>query len=104
MHAQTDTARSMLHEVLLTALCLGVALVILIPAARDIHANVGWLPLWLVGMPAAAWLVAALVTQPDGIVDPARRVTTGPVRRRLPGQQARRRVQRAPRDGSQRAA
>ncbi len=29
--------------------------VLLIPAARGHHEWLGWLPLWLVGMPLSAW-------------------------------------------------
>ena len=34
---------------------LGALAVLLIPAARGSSALFGWLPLWLVGMPLAAW-------------------------------------------------
>ncbi len=34
---------------------LGALLVLLVPAARGSHALLGWLPLWLVGMPLASW-------------------------------------------------
>ena len=33
----------------------GVALVLLVPLARASTDWLGWLPLWLVGMPAVAW-------------------------------------------------
>ncbi|OBU67909.1 hypothetical protein A9K58_08045 [Stenotrophomonas maltophilia] len=33
----------------------GVALVLVWPAARGSSAWLGWLPMWLVGMPLAAW-------------------------------------------------
>lgn len=33
----------------------GVALVLVWPAARGHSEWIGWLPLWLVGMPLAAW-------------------------------------------------
>ncbi|HDS1045038.1 TPA: hypothetical protein QDZ42_003720, partial [Stenotrophomonas maltophilia] len=33
----------------------GLALVLVWPAARGSSAWLGWLPLWLVGMPLAAW-------------------------------------------------
>lgn len=36
------------------ALWIGAALVIAVPAARGDSAWLGWLPLWLVGMPACA--------------------------------------------------
>ncbi|KAB7767271.1 hypothetical protein [Xanthomonas maliensis] len=33
----------------------GLALVLVWPAARGVNAWIGWLPLWLVGMPMVAW-------------------------------------------------
>ncbi|KRA46937.1 hypothetical protein [Pseudoxanthomonas sp. Root630] len=33
----------------------GLALVLLVPLARASTDALGWLPLWLVGMPAVAW-------------------------------------------------
>lgn len=36
------------------ALAVGIALVLLLPAARGSHSLLGWLPLWLVGMPSVA--------------------------------------------------
>ncbi len=43
---------------------LGVACVVLVPAARGSSPWVGWLPLWLVGMPLAAWLSLLRLTRP----------------------------------------
>lgn len=37
------------------AALLGLALVALVPAARGCNPWLGWWPLWLVGMPLAAW-------------------------------------------------
>ncbi|SDZ10544.1 hypothetical protein SAMN04487939_11621 [Lysobacter sp. yr284] len=37
------------------ATAVGALLVLMLPAARGSHAAIGWLPLWLVGMPALAW-------------------------------------------------
>lgn len=37
------------------AIAIGAVLVLLLPAARGMHATIGWLPLWLLAMPAAAW-------------------------------------------------
>jgi hypothetical protein len=34
---------------------LGALAVLLVPAARGHSALLGWLPLWLLGMPLAAW-------------------------------------------------
>ena len=38
-----------------TAVILGALAVLLIPAARGSSQWFGWLPLWLLGMPLAAW-------------------------------------------------
>ncbi|MGH8081063.1 MAG: hypothetical protein ACREP7_10840, partial [Lysobacter sp.] len=48
VHADLDTA-------LRYAVAIGSLLVLMLPAARGSHAVIGWLPLWLVGMPALAW-------------------------------------------------
>lgn len=47
-----------LEEVLRAAVAVGAVLVLLWPGARDSHAAIGWLPLWLLGMPLAAWWAA----------------------------------------------
>ncbi|WP_297829861.1 hypothetical protein [Thermomonas sp.] len=44
---------------------LGALAVLLIPAARDSSALLGWLPLWLVGMPLAAWLSLLRLPRPE---------------------------------------
>jgi hypothetical protein len=54
MTNETRTAVSVLDEILCTALAVGLVLVALLPAARGASA-IGWLPMWLVGMPAVAW-------------------------------------------------
>lgn len=36
-------------------IAIGAVLVLLLPAARGTHAALGWLPLWLLAMPMAAW-------------------------------------------------
>jgi hypothetical protein len=73
---------------LLLLAVLGAALVLLVPAARAHWAWLGWGPLWLVGMPLAAWWVAA------GLPRPA-----WPPRARRRGPQARRVVMLRPRSG-----
>lgn len=45
---------AVLDETLRIALGAGLALVLLIPAARGMHGLLGWVPLWLVAMPAVA--------------------------------------------------
>jgi len=47
--------RNDLDAVLRHAVILGTLAVLLVPAARGSSAWIGWLPLWLVGMPLAAW-------------------------------------------------
>lgn len=44
-----------LDRLLRQVVILGTLAVLLIPAARGSSALIGWLPLWLVGMPLAAW-------------------------------------------------
>jgi hypothetical protein len=52
----TDSRKplSLLDEILCTAAAVGLVLVALLPAARGMSA-IGWLPMWLVAMPALAW-------------------------------------------------
>ncbi|HET8819740.1 MAG TPA: hypothetical protein VFM73_09390 [Xanthomonadaceae bacterium] len=47
-----------LEEVLRASVAVGGVLVLLWPGASETHAAIGWLPLWLVGMPLAAWWAA----------------------------------------------
>ena len=47
--------RQDLDSALRHAVILGTLAVLLIPAARGSSDWLGWLPLWLVGMPLAAW-------------------------------------------------
>ena len=44
-----------LDRLLRQVVILGALAVLLIPAARGSSAFIGWLPLWLLGMPLAAW-------------------------------------------------
>jgi hypothetical protein len=76
-----------LEAVLRYAVAIGAVLVVLLPDARGSSELMGWLPLWLLGMPSVAWWVVhrfsrggrALRGRADGI-------------RRRPQPQARRRV------------
>lgn len=47
-----------LEEVLRASVAVGVVLVLLWPGASGTHSTIGWMPLWLVGMPLAAWWAA----------------------------------------------
>ena len=53
--ARQDRPDAHLDRVLRRALLTGLALVLLVPLARASTDWLGWLPLWLVGMPAVAW-------------------------------------------------
>ncbi|HEY0334779.1 MAG TPA: hypothetical protein VGC74_13895 [Stenotrophomonas sp.] len=66
----------------------GLALVLVWPAARGASAWLGWWPLWLVGMPMAAWWSLYRFALPSWGAPPQTRGV--PRRRRLP--QARRRA------------
>jgi len=44
-----------LERILRSVVITGLALVLLLPAARGQSDWLGWMPLWLVGMPAVAW-------------------------------------------------
>jgi len=50
-----DRPDAALDRMLRRAVLAGLALVLLVPLARASTDALGWLPLWLVGMPAAAW-------------------------------------------------
>jgi len=81
-----DESDVRIDDVLRYALAIGAVLVLLLPAARGFSETVGWLPLWLLAMPAVAlWAVRGFpVPKPAG---------TAPVvfAARRPGPQARRR-------------
>ncbi len=52
--AHTDT-RDSLDRLLRQMVIIGTTTVLLIPAARGSTELLGWMPLWLMGMPLAAW-------------------------------------------------
>lgn len=54
-----------LDEVLRGIVAIGAAVVLLLPAARGTHALIGWLPLWLLVMPAVAWWALHRFRLPD---------------------------------------
>lgn len=87
-----DDLALLLEDLPRYALAIGAALVLLVPAARGFNPTLGWLPLWLLAMPAVAWWALC------GFQLPMRAGTTEPVaiaRRRRIGPQARRRVRGA---------
>lgn len=56
-----------LHGLLLGALCLGLVATASLPAARGHSAALGWMPLWLVGMPLVALAVAAFLARAGSV-------------------------------------
>lgn len=78
-----------LDNALKQAVLIGIIAVLAIPAARGHSDWLGWMPLWLLGMPLAAWWALHRFRLPHR---PAAAVR--PVRRR-PRVQARRRMQPA---------
>ena len=83
--------REDLDALLRQAVTLGTLAVLLIPAARGSSEWFGWLPLWLVGMPLAAWLGWHGLRRLDQGSMPASAVAGARVRRRAVPVQARRR-------------
>ncbi|MFC5579138.1 hypothetical protein ACFPOA_14085 [Lysobacter niabensis] len=92
-HGHSDQARyetdARIDDVLRYALAIGGVLVLLLPAARGFSQTLGWLPLWLLAMPAVAlWALR-------GFPLPRRSTTSGAataLRRRRAAPQARRRT------------
>lgn len=78
-----------LERTLRFVLLTGLALVLLLPAARGHSEWLGWLPMWLVAMPATALWALHRFRLPAGKAAAAR---TAAPRRRRPGTQARRRA------------
>ena len=54
-HPDSQAIHHTLERLLQHVVILGTLAVLLIPAARGSSALIGWLPLWLMGMPLAAW-------------------------------------------------
>ena len=79
-----------LERGLRVVLVLGLALVLFLPVARGYSDWLGWMPLWLVGMPAVALWSLHRFRLPTRLG--SRRAHSVPVRRRKPGTQARRRT------------
>lgn len=50
-----ESIRADLEIALRYALAVGALLVLMLPAARGSQSAIGWLPMWLVAMPAMAW-------------------------------------------------
>ena len=84
----STAADPQLERSLRVALALGVVLVLLLPMARSHSEWLGWVPMWLVGMPGVALWSLHRFRLPVRIG--SHHVRTAPVRRRKPGAQARR--------------
>ncbi|MBB1087161.1 hypothetical protein H4F99_01520 [Lysobacter sp. SG-8] len=81
----------LLDEVLRGAVAVGATLLLVLPEARGMHPALGWLPLWLLGMPLAAWWAAHRFPLPGRTGDapaPRRPAAT----RRMPQARRRRRL------------
>lgn len=86
MQTRSDI-HSGLDSLLRHAVAIGAAIVVLLPAARGFSTTFGWMPLWLLVMPACAWWALhrfRLPLREGGAVQPMRP-------RRRAGTQARRR-------------
>lgn len=95
-HASRDPFAVRLEELLRHVLAIGAVLVLLLPPARGFSETLGWLPLWLLAMPATAlWALRGFpVPGPKGTASITRQV------RRRSGPQARRRRLRCAAQGS----
>lgn len=89
-HSDAAEVDPRLDAALRYAIAIGAVLVLLLPAARGMHAAIGWLPLWLLAMPMTAWWALHRFALPMAAA--ADRPTIARVRRTAP--QARRRPQR----------
>ncbi|MEP6907167.1 MAG: hypothetical protein ABI858_04180 [Pseudoxanthomonas sp.] len=91
-HQASGQPDPQLERNLRLALGVGIALVILLPMARGVSEWLGWMPMWLIGMPAVALWSLHRFRLPTGVRAASAR---GPARRRRSGAQARRRVEPA---------
>lgn len=95
-----DAIDPRLEQALHYVIAIGAVLVSLLPAARGMHAAIGWLPLWLLAMPLVALWALHRFRLPRGAG--AGRRDGHRVRRNAP--QARRRARMPRRDRMPRAA
>jgi predicted MFS family arabinose efflux permease len=91
--ARSESTRThpQLERSLRLLLGAGLALVLLLPAARGFSEWLGWWPMWLVGMPAVALWALHRFRLPARVTVARKGVQAAP-RRRRSGAQARRRV------------
>jgi hypothetical protein len=104
-HPDRDTADGIevrLEDTLKYALAIGSVLVLLLPGARGFSETLGWLPLWLLGMPAAALWALKGFPLPGHAPEEIAAIPAS--RRRRSGPQARRRIRGVARHALSRAA
>ena len=105
-HPDHDTASGeievRLEDALKYALAIGSVLVLLLPGARGFSETLGWLPLWLLGMPAAALWALKGFPLPGHAPEEIAAIPAS--RRRRSGPQARRRIRGVARHALSRAA
>lgn len=89
--SEPDAPPHPLESHLRLTLGLGVALVVLLPMARGSSEWLGWMPMWLVGMPAAALWALHRFRLPSRL-RAGKASLQAASRRRRPGAQARRRA------------
>ncbi|GAA5069379.1 hypothetical protein [Lysobacter panacisoli] len=77
-----------LEHLLRHAVAIGAVLIVLLPAARGFSPTFGWMPLWLLAMPACAWWALHRFRLPGREADEA---GSAQRTRRRAGVQARRR-------------
>lgn len=77
-----------LEDLLRGAVALGAVLTLSLPGALGYSATIGWLPLWLLGMPLASWWALHRFALPSALP----RRASEPARRRRSPSQARRRL------------
>lgn len=85
-HRAAPAVDPRLDSALKQAVLIGIIAVLAIPAARGYNAWLGWMPLWLLGMPSVAWWALHRFRLPRRLAMAAR-----PIRRRA-RVQARRRM------------
>lgn len=68
------------------AVWIGLALVVSLPAARSQSDWLGWMPLWLIGMPSVAWWALHRFRLPHGLASRASAAGHRLRRRRFRGQ------------------
>lgn len=85
----SDSFDIRLEDLLKYALAIGGMLVLLLPGARGFSETLGWLPLWLLAMPAVAlWALRGFplpALAPDTPAAARRRRTAPQARRRMRG-------------------